>query len=166
MLHGRRSTPRLPPCAIWLTLAAALNVPAQATADDDSTRFREFATHHLVEKGLLQAEPGSHVCISIDGRAPTDAQLARFRALGTRPVAPPSECRCDADEPVDRCTRIDSRQPACTLSVGDFQYRVFVESSATLVVSCGWPKGSGEVAGFELRDGRWHYTGASVDIKM
>lgn len=164
--HGRRSMVRLPPCAAWMTVAVALIVHDPATADDDPTRFREFATRHLVEKGLLQAEPGSLVCIRIDGKMPTDAQLAGFRAMGTRSVAAPSECRCAEDEPADRCTRIDSRLPACTLSVGDFQYRVFVESSATLVVSCGWPKGSGEVADFELRDGQWHYTGASVGIKM
>lgn len=153
-------------CAASATLAAALLVPTGAIAADDPTRFREFATEHLVEKGLLQTEPGAHVCISIDGKAPTDAQLARFRALAMRSVALPSECRCTEEDPVDRCTRIDSRQPACLLSVGDFQYHVFTESSATLIVSCGWPKGSGEVASFELRDGRWRYTASSVGIKM
>src|SRR5687768_3583847 len=162
----RRRSKGVFPCAASATLATALLGAAGTSAADDPTRFREFATHHLVEKGLLQAEPGSHVCISVDGRVPTDAQLAGFRALGTRMVAPPSECRCVAEEPADRCTRIDSQQPACTLSVGDFQYRVFAESSATLVVSCGWPRGSGEVAGFELHDGRWQYVGTSIGIKM
>ena len=138
----------------------------QVAAADDATRFREFATSTLLEMGLRETDQGAYVCVSVNGAAAAESLLASLRAKGIRDVGPPGGCACVESEPSDHCTRTGSSEPACTVSVGDFQFRISENSSATLLVSCGWPRGSGKTAEFEQHGVQWFYVGVVSAVKF
>lgn len=138
--------------------------PALASAAEPT--FREAASLALVEIGLRDVPDAAYACVSIDDRRPSDRQLATFRALGLREVGPRDECICVEGDPVDECLRIKGGQKACLVSVRAFDVRDAEHASAELLVLCGWPKGTGQFADFEKRDGHWRYVGARTYIKL
>ena len=149
----------------FLILLAALG-PFAAPSPDELALFKDAASKLLVERNLGSTEQGAYVCVSIEGKAPTPAQLASYQRLGIREVGPPNECECKEHEPANQCFRKNSEQPACSVSVSEFKFLAFTNASASVVESCGWPRGGGEVARFEKREGAWVYVGASSHIAL
>jgi hypothetical protein len=145
-------------------LALIVALAAQTASADELALFKEAATKILVESTLGRTEQGAYVCISVEGEAPTDAQIASFRSLGIREVGPPSACECRRASGDEKCFRKNSTQPACFLSVSDFQFRAFTNASATVIQSCGETNGDGDKAKFEKRDGVWVYSGSTARI--
>lgn len=133
-----------------------------AWAADEFDLFKESATQILVGEYLERTEYGAYVCVAVEGKAPSEAQIASFRAFGTREVGPPSECECHKNEVDDgQCFNRNSKRPACLLSVDRFQFHAFTNASASVSQTCGETNGGGEVAAFEKRDGTWRHTGSS-----
>ena len=128
--------------------------------------FRESATLALVEMGMRDLPADTFACVSVDDRLPTDDQLEAFRDLHLRDVGGPGACVCVKGEPSGHCTRAETGQSACVVSVRAFELRDRTHASAELLVLCGWPRGSGQFADFEKRDGEWHYVGARTLIKL
>jgi hypothetical protein len=137
-----------------------------AMAAGDLAQFRESASLALVEIGLRDMPAGAYACVSVDDRLPSDEQLAAFRALRVRDVGGPGACVCVEGDPAGRCTRAANGQQACVVSVRAFELQYPDHASAELLVLCGWPKGSGQFADFEKRDGQWRYVGARTYIKL
>lgn len=137
-----------------------------SAADDRATFFREAASLALVEIGLRDVPVGAYACVSIDDRRPSDEQLAKFRALGSHELGPRDECICVEGDPVDECMRIKGGRKACLLSVRAFEQHDPDHASAELLVLCGWPRGTGQFADFEKRNGAWRYVGARTYIKL
>ena len=148
------------------TLAFLLLGPLIASAADDPAAFREAASLALIEIGLHDVPGGAYACVSIDDRRPSDEQLVKFRALGTHEIGPRDDCICVDSDPVDECLRLKGGQKACLVSVRAFELQDSAHASAELLVLCGWPKGTGQFADFEKRDGRWRYVGARTYIKL
>jgi len=148
-----------------LALLVALG-PSVASSADELALFKDAASTILVERNLAITEQGAYVCVSIEGKGPTPEQLASYQKLGIREVGSPNECECKEHEPSDQCFRKSSEQPACLLSISEFKFVAFTNASASVVESCGWPKGGGEVAQFEKREGTWVYVGASSHIVL
>jgi hypothetical protein len=147
-------------------VAFLLLVPLQVFGAGELAAFREAASLALVTIGLNDVPAGAYACVSIDDKVPSDEQLAAFRALHLRDVGAPGSCVCVKGEPADRCKRFDSGQAACVVSVRAFELRDPLHASAELLVLCGWPKGAGQFADFEKRDGQWRYVGARTYIKL
>lgn len=139
--------------------------PAPALAGIELALFRESASLALVEMGMRDMPADAFACVSVDDRVPSDDQLEAFRDLHLREVAGPGACVCVQGEPNGHCTRAQTGQAACVLSVRAFELRDRTHASAELLVLCGWPRGSGQFADFEKRDGEWHYVGARTLIK-
>ena len=140
--------------------------PLHAFAAGDLAVFRESASLALVEIGLRDVPEGAYACVSIDDRLPSDEQLAAFRALHVRDVGGPGACVCTKGDPAGSCTRVDTGQKACVVSVRAFELHYPDHASAELLVLCGWPNGGGQFADFEKRDGQWRYIGARTYIKL
>jgi hypothetical protein len=147
--------------AAWLLLA-----PLQVLAGTELAAFRESASLALVEMGLRDMPTGAYACVSVDDRVPSDAQIEAFRALHLRDLGGPGACVCTEGDPVGRCTRAENGQPACVVSLRAFELHDTLHASAELLVLCGWPRGSGQFANFEKRDGEWRYVGARTYIKL
>jgi hypothetical protein len=128
--------------------------------------FRESASLALVEIGMRDMPAGTFACVSVDDRVPTDDELDAFRDLHLHDVGGPGACVCVKGEPNGHCTRAENGQAACVVSVRAFELRDRTHASAELLVLCGWPRGSGQFADFEKRDGEWHYVGARTLIKL
>jgi len=157
--------------AFVLTLRIAILVvpllgSLQASAAGDLAQFRESASLALVEIGLRDVPEGAYACVSVDDRLPSDEQLAAFRALHLRDVGGPGACVCVDGDPVGSCTRVETGQKACVVSVRAFELQSTEHASAELLVLCGWPRGGGQFADFEKRDGQWRYVGARTYIKL
>ena len=52
------------------------------------------------------------------------------------------------------------------MTVSDFEFRAFNNATATLLISCGWPRGGGEKARFEKIGKNWIYSGAESGIRL
>ena len=140
-------------------------VSPPASAGIELALFRESATLALVEMGLRELPADTYACVSVDDRVPSDEQLEAFRDLHLRDVGGPGACLCVKGEPSGHCSRADTGRTACVLSVRAFELRDRSHGSAELLVMCGWPRGSGQFADFEKRDGEWYYVGARTLIK-
>jgi len=141
--------------ALILSLSSQL-----AWSGDELALFKESATQILVANYLGHTAYGAYVCISIEGKAPTKAQLASFQSLGIRDVGAPAACVCHKRNGDDECFRQNSSQLACVLSVSDFEFHAFTNASASVFQACGETNGDGEVARFEKRGEVWLYVGS------
>jgi len=141
-------------------------VSPPALAGIELELFRESASLALVEMGMRDLPADTFACVSVDDRLPSDDQLEAFRDLHLRDVGGPGACVCVKGEPSGHCTRAETGQSACVVSVRAFELRDRTHASAELLVLCGWPRGSGQFADFEKRDGEWRYVGARTLIKL
>lgn len=141
-------------------------VSAPALAGIELELFRESASVALVELGMRDMPADNFACVSVDDRLPTDDQLEAFRDLHLREVGGPGACVCVKGQPSGHCTRAETGKAACVVSVRNFELRDRTHASAELLVLCGWPRGSGQFADFEKRDGEWRYVGARTLIKL
>jgi hypothetical protein len=149
---------------VLASLLALVSPPAIASIE--LALFRESASLALVEMGMRDMPVDAFACVSVDDRLPTDDELEAFRDLHLRDVGGPGACVCVKGEPSGHCTRAETGQAACVVSVRAFELRNRTHASAELLVLCGWPRGSGQFADFEKRDGEWHYVGARTLIKL
>jgi hypothetical protein len=146
--------------------ALTLLLPSFAFALDETALFRQSATDVLVKKGLERADSDAFVCVSVENKAPSEAELTRFGALVGREIGRPEDCRCVDADPLAVCTRVETHQAACTVYVTDIQFWSFDNARATMTVNCGWPRGGGETARFEKQADGWHYIEAVRFIKF
>ena len=148
------------------SLVGKLFVSLLSAAGDENALFRDSAIDILFAKGLAHSDPGSFVCIDIDGKAPDPAVLSRLSASTERELGPQSACECKDSEPAYVCNRVGSSQPACSVSISNLQFHAFTNATGEFIASCGWPRGGGEVVRFEKHDGRWQDVGTSVSTKF
>lgn len=122
---------------------------------ENAEAFREAATRILVIEGLQWTRPGTFVCIDVEQHAPGNSSMKEFMSLKIREVGVPAECVCASVNGEQVCSRKGSEQPACMLSVSNFSFSSAPGSSASLFVSCGWPRGMGWEAEFSPAGGKW-----------
>jgi hypothetical protein len=147
-------------------LAFIFVLSTQTASADELDLFKESAAKILVERTLGGTEKDAYVCISIEGKAPSAAQMTVFAGLGIRDVGPPSECECLKGTVEDKCFRTNSKRPACFVSVNNFQFHAFTNASASVIQSCGETNGRGDNAKFEKHEGVWVYAGSSGGVVL
>lgn len=148
--------------AAAITVTATAQIPAPAPAV--SAELREQLADLVIPRPLSDMDTldkRAFVCVNVEGLPLSVARLAEYTSGSRRKLGVAADCHCREGAQGQVCARTAApKQPACSISVFDFSSAAADEAQVSYVVSCGWPRGFGEVSRFERREGRWKYVEA------